>query len=128
MKALEVFINGHRLCLAGVGDEGALHAIVSWVGDRSREEDIHLSVGGVDCVADENLRWNVPSIGVGAEVLIRVVEAPSVDPPEERHRSERPTTLELYRECLRQFSERLTEEQRQQLLRYLLADLNRKPA
>ena len=87
MKALEVFINGHRVCLAGVGDDGVLNAIVNSIGNPKREDDIFLSVGGLDCVTDEHLRWESPSIGVGAEVLVRVIEAAEVDPPSERIRS-----------------------------------------
>jgi hypothetical protein len=123
MKAFEVYINGHRLCLAGVGDNGVLHAIVNWVGGASREENIWLSIGGLDCTTDEHLRWRAPSIGVGAEILVRVVEAPVVDQPDEREHSEMPTILEQYRACLRDFSERLTEDERRQLQREVLADL-----
>jgi hypothetical protein len=125
MKAFEVFINGHRLCLAGVGDDGVLHAIVNWVGGPDRE-DISLSIGGLDSVTDEHLRWKAPTIGVGTEVLVRVVETTSVDPPNERVRSSMPTTLDQYRECLRDFSERMTEDERQELLKELVADLERK--
>jgi len=123
MKSFEVFINGHRLCLAGVGENGVLNAIVNWVGGAGREEDIFLNVGGLDSKTDEHLRWKVPSIGVGTEILVRVVEAISVDPPDERFYSERPTTMEQYRECLREFCERMTEEERLILVRQLVADL-----
>ena len=57
MKALEVFINGHRVCLAGVGDDGVLNAIVNWVGGPDRDQDFFLQVGGLDSRADEHLRW-----------------------------------------------------------------------
>lgn len=132
MKALEVFISGHRLCLAGVGDNGVLNAIVSWVGSPGRgDDDIFLSVGGLDSVSREHRRWNVPSIGVGSEILVRVVEATSVDPPDKRIRAKRRTTkkrttLEEYRESLRELSEELTEDERRQLLRELIAELESK--
>jgi hypothetical protein len=126
MKAFEVFINGHRLCLAGVGDSGVLHAIVNWVGGPDREEDFSLMVGGIESITDEHLRWNVPSIGVGAEVLIRIVEATSVDTPNKRFHCEMPTTLYQYRTCLQQFSEQMTEDERQELLKELVADLEGK--
>jgi hypothetical protein len=103
-----------------------LHAVVNWVATPNREENIRLSVAGLDCVADEHLRWKVPTIGVGAEILVRVVETNSVDPPNERVHSEMPTTLYQYRECLRQFSERMTDEERQELLKELVADLEGK--
>jgi hypothetical protein len=125
MKAFEVFINGHRLCLAGVGDSGGLHAIINCISDPERE-NIFLSLGGLDYVTDEHLRWNVPSIGIGAEVLIRIVEATSVDRPNQRVHSDMPTTLYQYRACLQQFSEQMTDEERQELLKELVADLEGK--
>lgn len=123
MIAFEVFINGHRVCLAGAGNDGVLNTIVNWVGRPSSVEEVFLRVGGLDCITDEYLRWNVPSIGVGAEIIVKVVEADSVDPPDQRYRFEMPTTLEKYRDCLHQFKEQLTEDERQQLLRELLADM-----
>ena len=123
MIAFEVFINGHRICLAGVGNDGVLNAIVNWVGRPNSDEEIYLHVGGLDCITDEHVRWNVPSIGVGAEILVKVVEADSAEPPDQRYRFEMPTTLEKYRDCLQQFTEQLTEDERQQLLRELIADL-----
>ena len=126
MTAFEVFINGHHLCLAGVGDNGGLHAIINCVGGSGRDENIWLSLGGLDYSTDEHLSWNVPTIGVGAEVLIRVVEATSVDLPYERHHSEMPSILEQYRKCLQDFGERLSEGERQELLKDLVADLEGK--
>ena len=123
MKALEVFINGHRVCLAGVGDDGVLNAIVNWVGGPDRDQDFFLQVGGLDSRADEHLRWEVPSIGVGAEVLVRVVEAATVDPPSERIRHEKKTCVGEYRQHLRECSGWLTSDERQQLIRELIAEL-----
>jgi hypothetical protein len=125
MIAFEVFINGHRICLAGVGNDGVLNAIVTWVGRPNSEEEIFLRIGGLHSITDEHSHWNVPSIGAGAEILVKVVEADSVDldPPDQRYRSETPTTLEQYRDCLKQFTERLTEDERKQLQKELIADL-----
>ncbi len=125
MRAFEVFINSHRLCLAGVGENGGLHAIINCISGPDRD-DIFLSLGGLDYVTDEHLDWEVPTIGVGAEVLVRVVETTSVDPPNERRLSGMPTTLDQYRTCLRDFSERMTEDERQELLKELVADLKGK--
>jgi hypothetical protein len=51
-----------------------------------------------------------------------------VDPADKRVRFERPSTLQQFRECLRQFREWLTEDEGQQLLKELVTDLERKPA
>ena len=128
MTALEVFINGHRICLAGVGADGVLSAIVNCVGPE-REKHIFLSVGGLDSIANEHLHWDVPSIGVGAEVLVRVVEVSSVDPPAERVPSDKPGTRpQLYLDHLRELGTRMTPDERRELLRELIADLECQPS
>jgi len=126
MTAFEVFINGHRVCLAGVGENGVLAAIVNWIGGPDKAETFRLSVSGLDTSTDEHLTWKVPTIGVGAEVLVRVLESSSVDLPHNRKPSKRPTTLEEYRKCLQDFTERLSEGERQELLEELVADLEGK--
>lgn len=128
MKAFEVSINGHRLCVAGVGADGVLNVIVNCVTGPDREIETFMHVGGLDGVTDEHLRWAVPSIGVGTELLVRVVEAAAVDPPDQRYRCDPPSTLEQCRASLAAFCERMTEDERRQLVRELIADLERKPA
>lgn len=122
MKAFEVFINGHRVCLAGIGD-GVLSAIVNGIGSPDQDEEFHLHVGGLDRQTDEHLHWDAPSIGVGAEVLIRVVETQTVEPPSGRTRYEKQTCVDEYRQHLRECSGLLTPEERRQLLQELIAEL-----
>lgn len=125
MKAFEVSINGHRVCLAGVGDAGVLHAIVGWVGGFGPDpnEDLSLSVCGLEKLSDEHLRWHAPSLGVGAEVLVRVVEAAAVDPPDERFRHEKRRGMDEYRELFRECAQDLSDAERAQLRRELVAEL-----
>jgi len=53
MRALEIAIDGKKLCLVGIGHEGVLTAIVnSVVGDRG--EDLFLQVGGLISETDEH--------------------------------------------------------------------------
>jgi hypothetical protein len=92
MKAFEVYVNGERVCTAGIGPDGVLSAILSWVGSGRRGgPDGHLdfSVGGLDSRTDEYVRWAVPELRVGDEVSVLVVEAEQVDPEQERERSDR---------------------------------------
>jgi hypothetical protein len=84
MKAFEVIINGHHLCRIGVGDDGVLTTIVTWVGGKGREGHFHFHVGGLDNTTDEHVSWPEPTIGVGTEITVRVVEAATVDPPTKR--------------------------------------------
>jgi hypothetical protein len=123
MKALEVFVNGLRVSLAGVGDDGVLNAIVSWVGHSGRDDDLFLQIGGLDSQTNEHLHWKAPSIGVGAEVLVRVIEAVTVDPPSERIRYEKQTCVDEYRQQLQECSGWLTPAEGRQLLQELIAEL-----
>jgi hypothetical protein len=80
MRALEVFVNGQRVCLAGIECDGVMSAHVARViGGQGRVEKIHLHVGGLEDGVHST--WSVPPVGVGDEVTIRIVNAPAVDPP-----------------------------------------------
>jgi hypothetical protein len=85
VKAFVVLVNGERLCTAGIGGNGVLTTIVSWVG-RGRRGHFHMHVGGLDSRTDQHIRWEVPAVRVGDEITVRVVEAGAVDPPAERYK------------------------------------------
>jgi hypothetical protein len=85
MIGFEVTLNGHRLCLAGAGDQGVLSVTVSSVGKR---KELSLDIGGL--VDDANLGWDTPeSLAIGDEVLIRVVDVDRPDPPKTTKRDDR---------------------------------------
>ena len=46
MRAFEIYVNGKRLCVAGVNNASVLSAIIDYVG-RDDEERLHLHVGGL---------------------------------------------------------------------------------
>lgn len=88
MKAYVVIVNGKRLFTAGVGPRGVLTALLSWVGRgtlRSVENDFYFHVGGIDSRTDEHLEYDTPALKVGDSVLIKIIEAESVDPEAERY-------------------------------------------
>jgi hypothetical protein len=122
MKAHEVFINGRRVCLAGVGDDGVLSTIVNWVGDPSGD-DYCLTVTGLDNRTGQHFKWDIPPVEVGAEVLVRLVEVPAVDSPSEWTQYEKQVGVELCRRYFRECGAQLTGEERAQLLRELIAEL-----
>jgi hypothetical protein len=89
MLAIEVWVNGKRLTLAGAADLCVLSAIVSAtgkLGESSRgtkhekdKADISLRVGGLtsrpEGQEDEHLTWvNGRRLGVGDEVKIKLME------------------------------------------------------
>ena len=86
MLALEVHVNGKRRCVAGIADDGAISAILSWVGRGRPErglpkEEVHLHVGGLDSLKREHMDWLQQDLTAGDEVLVRVVDVRKVDAP-----------------------------------------------
>ena len=81
MICLEVWVNGEKICLAGVGD-GVLHCIVDAARRRFKS---HLHVGGL--IDNEHVRWTQRDhfLEVGDEVTIKIVEADAVDEPVRKH-------------------------------------------
>jgi hypothetical protein len=82
MRAFEVHVNGERLCLAGVGEDGVLTAIVDYAG-RDKER-LHLHVGGLLIPEEQHVKWQDRYLNVGDEVRIRIVESVKVDVPAKR--------------------------------------------
>jgi hypothetical protein len=88
MRAFEVYLNEKKLCLAGVGDDGVLSAMVNWVA-RGGQGDLFMDVGGLLTHTELHVEWiKQRRLQVGDTVLVKVVETSSVDEPIEKHRSQ----------------------------------------
>lgn len=88
MRAFEVYLNKKKLCIAGIGNDGVLSAIVNWV-TRGDEGDLFLDVGGLLSPTKEHVRWSKQKpLRVGDEVQVKIVETNTVDKPAERHKSD----------------------------------------
>jgi hypothetical protein len=89
MIAFNVYLNGNKLCTAGVGDDGVVSTDVSWMrrtGDRRKpntpEEHLTIDVGGIDGTAGEYVRWQESRIlQVGDEIRIKIIDTDTVDRP-----------------------------------------------
>lgn len=91
MIAFEVFVNGKKLCVAGVGDEGVLTSVLTFVrrshSQPAAEESpgrIDLHVGGLVSYPDhssQHVDWLNQDVAVGDEITIRVVETEMIDEP-----------------------------------------------
>ena len=92
MIGFEVTLNGQRLFTAAAGESGVLNAAVTWVLRAApgvdEPSDLRLDVGGLS--QDAHLRWPAPrKLTVGDEVLVRIVDTASPDPPSRIERDDR---------------------------------------
>ena len=117
MKAFEVLLKGEKLCTAGVGELGAMSAMVSWVRRQglrtlSRhtdavEEELELGVGGLIAPTEEHVSWEKERpLQIGDEVTIKIITAENVDEPSIRQL--RDTTKEF--DAKKDYVRRLAEE------------------
>src|ERR1039458_9053336 len=102
MIALEVTLNGKRICVAGAEDLAVLTTSVSAVGRLGKKTvparsdktggEIHYSVGGLtarpDPERDVHLRWkSVAPLRVGDVIQVRILETDKADPARSRQRA-----------------------------------------
>jgi hypothetical protein len=116
MRAFQVYLNGKKLCTAGVGDDGVLSAILTWVrgarntpSQRSKlvqGEDLFIQVGGLISPVEEHVIWLQRSLRVGDDVRIAVVERAAVDRPKSRKRTDPAQELRAQKKYVRQMAKR----------------------
>ena len=121
MICFEIFVNGKKICTAGIDSEfGVLTSILTWVKrdlnqfsseDRHEmlEEELDFNVGGHISYGKndyENLDWIKKSLSLGDEIKIRIVESAKADEPLNRARSD-PDLVEKQK---RKYFERLKKE------------------
>jgi len=90
MRAFKVYLNGKKLCLAGIGDDGVLTAITNWVcGGPYKAADLFLEVGGLISPAQEHVsRIRQKPLHVGDEIRVKIVDTDSVDRPIKQYRAD----------------------------------------
>lgn len=78
MICFEIWVNGEKICLAGVDESDVLCAIIDGA-RKQRKSNLH--VGGL--VGDEHVRWTEREhiLEVGDEVTIKIVESDTADEP-----------------------------------------------
>jgi len=86
MRAFEIIVNGKTLCVAGVGDEGVLSAVVDWI-VSPKQGDLSLTVGGL-IGSSEHVNWiRREPLALDDEVRVRIVEVSQADEPTHRQRN-----------------------------------------
>lgn len=113
MRALEVSLNGKRLCVAGVGDHGVVSTNVSCV-LREGDEDLFLDTGGISNAAHEIWRWHFRKIKVGDTIQVVVLESAKADQPKEREAEQvgRMAQLRKEKQLVRQLAKKFGWEVR----------------
>jgi len=107
MRAFEIYLNDERLCLAGIGDDGVLSAIVNWVTGK-KTADLFLQVGGLINPTDEHVSWiRQKRLRVGDEIQVKVVKANSVDEPMRRYRRDPAKELRAKKNYVRSLAKEL---------------------
>lgn len=95
MRAFEISLNGEKLCVAGIGDDGVLTATVNWI-PRSGKGDLFLQTGGIVGQNNEHLQWiRQKPLKSDDEIQIRIVETTHVDEPQKRYRAELPRARQI---------------------------------
>lgn len=84
MIALEISVNGERVCLAGAS--GSVYCTTFWGRFTPPEGQFVLRIGGREYgqgvgKAGDSHEWPPHFINLGDEVTLRFVESESVDPP-----------------------------------------------
>jgi len=107
MRAFKIQLNGERLCIAGVGDDGVLSAIVDCV-TRPKGTDSSLFVGGLHSPTAEHVRWvQHKRLRAGDEIRIKVVDVASVDAPKKKYRTHPAETLSAKKRYVRKMAKDL---------------------
>ena len=78
MRAIEVHLNGGKVCTAGIRFNAALNASVDIIGVDANY-DVTLRVGGLE--NDDFVIWSDRELRVGDEINIRIVETKLMDAP-----------------------------------------------
>jgi hypothetical protein len=94
MIAFEVFLNRKKVARAGVGSDGVLTAVTTWVrrstgwtGGRRWDQDLNFSLGvyrSTNGDAGEHFKWEDRKLKPGDVLTIKVITAARVDEPRRR--------------------------------------------
>jgi hypothetical protein len=106
MRAFQVRLNGKRICLAGIGEQGVLSTTITYVPFRKRRET-RLYVGGLVLPQDEHVCWKQVVLRTGDEIRLKVVETDTVDKPRFRYPRDLPAQAKAEKHQLRKLAKKL---------------------
>jgi DNA-directed RNA polymerase subunit E'/Rpb7 len=81
MKAFEVSLNGKRLCIAQIGEEGFASAQIGTI-EVKKSRRMTLTVCGMDAIRNTFVSWLTHRrIKIGDEIRVKIIETEKVDQP-----------------------------------------------
>jgi hypothetical protein len=83
MICFEIYINGQKVCLAGVGSDGVLSAMATFIASsKSQNTDFRVSgLSKVDAETSQQIEWLDRELSIGDVLTIKVVETENYDIP-----------------------------------------------
>ena len=110
MRAFEVFLNGERLCPAGIAGDCILNVIITHLKRNRERDEIQLSVGGLVGLVSavgKHIYWANTQLSEGDEIRVRIIESDSADEPKERVARDSEEDLEQRKALVRATAKKL---------------------
>ncbi len=76
MRAYEIFLNGKRLCTAGIGKNGYISAYVTYLSERN---ETNIDIVGLLASKKLYVRWARRPLRTGDEVRVKIVNKKTAD-------------------------------------------------
>src|SRR5665213_2700727 len=77
MRAFKIYVNGKKLCVAGV-EEGQLHFSIGCAENKHGRGEVGLNMTGY-LLTQKTIRWQLLSLQMNDQVLIKIVETKTAD-------------------------------------------------
>lgn len=105
MTVFEVYLNGKKITVAGIGLSGVLDTTIYWVSrDKPKCGKHHLRIGGLHNPTHESWEWIDQLVKPGDEVLVKIATAESADPPKTRSHFNAAADLRRQKRYVRQMA------------------------
>jgi hypothetical protein len=104
MTAFEIYLNGRKVCTAGLNGAGVVMPTITWfLGEgprRKRSEELAFHVSGLVSRTRTHLTWAHRPLKIGDEVRIVVAKKSKVDAPKKKRRESKAHRLKRERDYI----------------------------
>jgi len=112
MRAFEAYLNGRKLCVAGIPEAGVVTAALTWVTgpDPKEPEDMDFRVGGLISRTHTFVDWSHRLLKDGDEIRLVVCEKTRVSKPKKTRTESEKDRKRMKLEYLKRLSKELGYE------------------